>query len=136
MKKIRITTQYPDAQGNQWAIRADAPRGGIIGDCLSFDYPVKIAGHGVYEVLNLEFTWHEANTEFVDPLMEPIRGQLRGLGCQKRSEWTEWGYCHELWYYSAYSAHDMAARVMPLVAKRLGWSEVITGYWPQDYPPA
>ena len=117
-----------------WCIREDAPRGGFIGDCLSYAFLAKYEPktNHVYPVLTLGLTWYKGNSEFVDPILSGLRPALQRFGCTLRDHWEENGHCCEVWYYPSYSANDIV-RKLETIAGYLSWKKVATGWWPKDY---
>lgn len=121
-------------QFETWCSREDAPRGGYIGDCLSYSYLAKYSPetNAVYPVLTLGLSWCRGNAEFVKPILDTLRPALERFGCERRDWWADDGHSYEIWSYHAYSAHDIVVKLQS-AARFLGWKQVGTGWWPKDY---
>jgi hypothetical protein len=124
-------------EGNKetWCHRADSPRGGFVGDCLSYSFLAKYQNGAVYPVLVLGLTWYKGNAEFVNPVLRDLRKALKRFGCERRDKWTDrTDHRHEIWHYrNNYSANDMVSK-FEIIAKSLGWvGQNRRDYWPKDY---
>lgn len=124
----------------RWGLRHDRPKGGTIGDCLSYGFPAKVQGPrnnlAVYDVLAVSLTWLGVNAEWVDPLLDALKPELRAQGMKIRDRIYHMdGHYTEIWFAPAHSRRDNVRRFRR-ACKRLGWQEVITGYWPDKDVPA
>jgi hypothetical protein len=90
----------------------------------------------VYDVLAVSLTWLGANAKWVDPLLDTLKPELRkqGLKIRDRIRHKD-GYYTEIWFAPAYAPWDNVRRFRR-ACKRLGWHEVITGWWPDEDVPA
>lgn len=129
----RIQVWILEGKSETWAVRADAPDGGWIGDALRYCFPTKYQNGSVYDVVCLCLSWNKANAEFVNPILRPLRKQLKRFGCQVRDRWVDDCDKYEVWWKPSYSAHDIANGTLRAVAGVLKWDKVLTGYWPKGY---
>lgn len=128
----RIRVRLLKGKQETWAVREDAPDSGWIADVLCYCFPTKYQAGAVYDVVCLCLYWNKLNAEFVDPILESLRGQLKRHGCQLRDEWEDNCDRYEVWWRPVYSSHDIARQTLPAIAKTLNWTKVSTGYWPKE----